>query len=302
MRTVAKFGSRALITIWLATTLAFFALRLLPGDAIDSRLRQIGADEDFIQVQRDHYGLHEDVITQYILFWRGIASGDLGVSLINSLPVTELISTRFVPTAKLAVGALIIAITTGLSLGILSAVDVGYGVSSLASTLINLTFSIPIFVSGTLLLFLVYVPIGGGGESLAEYLPPALLLGFHTAGAIARVAKTNIQQTTQANFVQAARAKGLQEGYIVVRHILRIGLIPVITVTALQMGYLLAGVVITETLFTRPGLGTLLLDSVLRQDYPVVQGIVLLSAFVYIVLNLMADTLHSIVDPRIAQS
>ncbi len=301
MRTAASFGSRALITLWLATTLAFFALRLLPGDAIDSRLRQIGASDAFIQAQRDHYGLGESILTQYGLFWRGIVSGDLGVSLINSLPVTELISTRFESTAKLAVGAVIIAITMGLSLGILSAVHIGYGISSIANGLINFTFSIPIFVSGTLLLFLVRVPVGGGGEALVEFLPAAILLGFHTAGAIARVAKTNIQQTAGSNFVQVARAKGLRESHIVVHHILRVGLIPVITVTALQLGYLLAGVVITETLFTLPGLGTLLLDSVLRQDYPVVQGIVLLSAFVYVVLNLLADTLHRFVDPRVLE-
>ena len=143
-----------------------------------------------------------------------------------------------------------------------------------------------------------WLPSTGTGR-LEHLVLPVSVLGFHTMGGIGRVTQASVADARQASFVWVARSKGLPESHLVWRHILRVGLLPVITVTALQMGFLLSGTVITESLFVRPGIGRLLLNSVIEQDYPIVQGVVILSAVVYVILNTLADFLYRLVDPRI---
>jgi peptide/nickel transport system permease protein len=291
-----------LVVVWLAATTVFFALRVLPGDAIEARLAWNGASAEAIQQRRIEMGLNEPILLQYGRFLANMVRGNLGVSLIDGQPVTNLILQRFGPTLVLASTSLLVATLLGLVLGTLAVLQVGQGVSTAARFTINLAISTPIYWTGTLALYAF--------TGLSDLLPaqtatvillilPIFVLGFHTSGAIAKVAQANLRVTLSADFVRTARAKGLPESQIVLRHVLRVGLLPTLTVIALQGGFLLGGTVITESLFFRPGIGRLLLDRTLLQDYPVVQGIVILAALTYIMLNTTTELLYLLLDPRV---
>jgi peptide/nickel transport system permease protein len=296
----------SMFVIWLAATLAFIALRVLPGDALLSQLSQAGVEETVIQQQREAAGLTNTIPVQYVRFLVGLVRGDLGTSLLSGQHVTEMIAQQLMPTVVLALGALALALLLGVSLGYLGALDGASGLPGIARFLMNAAISTPIYWTGTLAIFVFTVqlnllPSGGAGR-LSQLVLPVLVLGFHTSGSIGSVVQASIRDVRGADFVRGARAKGLTETHIALRHVLRAGLLPVMTVVALQAGFLLSGVVVTESLFARPGLGKLLLDSTLRQDYPVVQGIVVLSAIFYTLLNTTADVLYSLADPRVTIS
>ncbi len=289
-----------LLVVWLATTLAFFGLRMLPGDAIEAQLARNGAGEVFIEQRRAELGLTDSLSVQYIRFMSGMLQGDLGQSLGSGQPVTRMILQQLQPTASLAFGALIVAVALGLTLGIGGALSLPYGIPFIARSIVNMAFSIPIYWTGTIVVFVFAVQLGSGNNDLSRLIAPIAVLGFHTSGSIARIVQANIRDTLDAEFIWTARAKGLRERHVVWRHILRVGLLPVITVIALQAGFLLSGTVITESLFVRPGIGKLLLDSTLRQDYPVVQGIVVIAAIIYTLVNTIADLTYSMLDPRVS--
>jgi len=292
-----------LVVIWLAVTLAFFALRVLPGDAIQSQLAQSGVDAETIEVRRAEQGLTDPVGVQYFRFLTDILRGDLGYSLLSREPISDMIARSLLPTAALAFGALILASIFGISLGVIGALRVGGGVSFFARLLTSLSLSTPIYYTGTLGIYIFSVLLGwlpsAGASSFNHLILPVLVLGFHTAGSIARVTQANVRDVLDAEFIQVARAKGLSEKAVILRHALQAALLPVVQVIALQAGFLLSGAVITESLFVRPGVGRLLLDATLQQDYPLVQGIVVLSAVTYAALNMLADTVRRLLDPRV---
>ena len=290
------------LTIWLTATLTFFTLRVLPGDAIYTQLAQGGASLADIEETQAQMGLDAPVTVQYFRFITGLVRGDLGDSLLSQYPVNEMIKERFQPTALLAVSTIVIAAIAGIGLGIAGAFDSIF--SLFARFLITLSISTPIYWTGTLAIVvfsaqLHWFPSTGTGR-LEHLILPVGVLAFHTMGGIARVVQVNVIEVRHMAFVWVARSKGLPERVIILRHILRVGLLPAITVIALQTGFLLSGTVITESLFVRPGIGRLLLDSVIKQDYPIVQGIVILSAILYITLNTLADIVQRFIDPRIA--
>ncbi|HEX2905308.1 MAG TPA: ABC transporter permease [Phototrophicaceae bacterium] len=292
----------AVATIWLVATLSFWALRVLPGDAIQTQLMQSGASEALIAARREQQGLNQPIFAQYTQFLRNLLRGDFGYSLLDGQAVTEMIAQRLAPTAALATGAILLAVVLGITLGVVSAWP-GW-LATWARLIIGLALSIPIYWTGTLAILIFAVWLGwlpsAGGDNLAGWLLPVAVLGFHTGGSIARVVETQIRETLAADFVRTAHAKGLPKILVLRRHVLRVGLLPTITVIALQFGFLLGGTVITESLFVRPGLGRLLLDSALQQDYPVVQGITVLLAAIYTLVNLIADLLYAVFDPRVA--
>jgi peptide/nickel transport system permease protein len=289
---------QTLATLWLAATLAFFALRILPGDAIQLELQGTGASADTIAERRAALGLDDPIIIQYGRYLAGLVRGDLGISLLDGRPVTEIISQQLAPTVALAFTALIIAAIGGIVLGVVAALDLH--ASGIARLILDLSLSMPLYWTGTLAIYVFAVQLNWLSTSGANNPTlPALVLGFHVAGAIGQVVRANIRDTMALDFVRTARAKGLSEYSVMVRHVLRAGLIPVTTVIALQAGFLLGGVVITESLFVRPGIGRLLLNATLRQDYPVVQGIVVLGAIVYTLLHAAADVLYRLLDPRV---
>ncbi|MEO8395810.1 MAG: ABC transporter permease [Chloroflexota bacterium] len=289
---------QTLATFWLAATLAFFALRVLPGDAIQAELLSSGASAETIAERQTALGLTDPVGVQYGRFLTGLLRGDLGVSLSDGRPVTEIIVQQLAPTITLAVTALVMATFGGIVLGTVAALDLPF--SGIARLILDLSLSVPLYWTGTLAIYIFAVQLNWLPTSGANHLTlPALVLAFHTAGALGQVVSASVRDTLALDFVRTARAKGLRESRVILRHVLRTALLPTATVIALQAGFLLGGVVITESLFVRPGIGRLLLNATLRQDYPVVQGIVILGAFVYTLLNASADLLYHLLDPRV---
>jgi peptide/nickel transport system permease protein len=296
-----RLAARLFLTIWLAGTLAFFALHILPGDAVEGLLVRNGATPEAVEQRRAALGLTAPLLQQYARFFLNMLKGDLGVSLVDGQPVGELIVQRFLPTMSLALSAMIIAVVLGLTLGLAGAVQMGWGISSAARLVIDLAIGVPIYWSATVAL-VVFTALSFSSKWSEPILAalPIVVLGFHTSGAVARSVFVNVKTVQEADFVQTARAKGLPEAYILRLHILRVAMLPVISVIALQSGYLLGGAIFTESIFVRPGIGLLLLDRALLQDYPVVQGIVVLGALLYSALTACADLLQRWLDPRLA--
>lgn len=295
-----------LLTVWAAVTLAFFALRVIPGDALVSQMLQAGAPQEAIDERRAALGLDAPLVEQYGRYLAGLVQGDLGRALISRQPVGEMIAQRFGATALLAACALAVALVAGIGLGILDGLLSPRLVGRAAGIIGVLLLSTPVFWSGTLAIFVFSTHLGWfpatGSGSPRHLVLPAAVLGLHVAGSIARVTRTSLHQIRHADFVRTAYAKGLPPASVAVSHLLRAGLPPIISMIALQAGFLLGGTVITEMLFARQGLGQLLYRAVLEQDFPVVQGVVVLSAMVYSVLTTGADLLSSLLDPRLGAS
>ena len=290
-------------SIWLATTIAFFALRILPGDALQAQLSMSGASQAVIATRRAALGLEASSLTQYIRYLQQLTQGDLGVSLVSGERVTDALLRNLPPTITLALSAGTAAGVLGIVLGIVSASGCGR-LSATTRALTALSLSVPIYWSGIVAIFLFsvqlsWLPASGTG-SVVHLILPVSLLAFHTAGSIARVAQASISTAAQADFARTARAKGLREKQIIAHHVLRVGLLPVVSTAALQFGFLFSGAVVTESMFVRPGIGRLLLDAVIKQDYPVVQGVVLISASAYALVIAIANVLNAHLDPRIS--
>jgi ABC-type dipeptide/oligopeptide/nickel transport system permease component len=272
--------------IWFAITLTFVMLRVLPGDAIIGPLIEAGADQQTIQEQQILLGLDQPIWTQYGAYLSDLIRGDLGESIVRGLPVSEILRPAFGSTVSLAFSALIVMIPMGITLGVIAARD-----HLLARLIIPFANAAPIYWTGTLVIFAL--------RNTSEIWIPALLLAFHTSGAVARVTESSLRQTFNTTFVQTARAKGLRERTILGRHVLPMSLIPVITVIGLQAGFLLSGTILVEMLFLRPGIGQILVNGVLRRDYPVVQGAVMVITVIYVMINILVDLLIGWVDPRL---
>lgn len=291
------------LTLWATVTLAFFALHIVPGDAITSQLLAGGASQAEIDARRTALGLDRPILEQYGAYMLGLVRGDMGLSLINQQPVSHLIAGQFGPTAALASAALGLAVCLGLALGMLEALYFPRWPGQVAHVTNLLALSTPVYWTGTLAIFVFSTRLNllpaTGSSSPTHLILPAGVLGFHVAGSIARVTRTSLRATLEADFIRTAFAKGLRARYIFLVHALREGFPPILSMIALQTGFLLGGTVITEMLFVRQGLGQLLQHAVLDQDYPVVLGVVVLAAVVYSLTSAAADVLHGLLDPRI---
>ncbi len=293
----------ALLIVWLTVTLAFLALRIIPGDALVNQMLQGGASEADITAQRAELGLDQPALNQYVAYLAGLIRGDLGHSFLTHQPVRVVIQEQLGATIVLAASALAIAMIVGLSLGALEALYGPRWPGRLAGWLSILALSSPIYWTGTLAIYvfsssLRLLPATGSGD-IGHLILPAAVLGFHVAGSIARVTRTSLCKTLEEDFVRTAQAKGLPSPQVFLGHVLRAGLPAILSVVALQLGFVLGGTVITEMLFARQGIGRLLQDAVLNQDYPIVQGIVVLSAAIYSALSATADLLYGMLDPRV---
>ncbi len=292
----------ALAVAWLAMSAAFVVLRGLPGDAVDATLARAGASEAEVAAQRQVLGLADPLWQQYVHYVSGVVRGDMGRSLVSGQPVTEMIGQQIGATAALALGALTVGIALGLSLGLAGGLWPGSLAGALAEAFASLALSTPVYWTATLAIYLFTVLLGilpgTGGDGPRHLILPVMVLGFHTAGSIAQVTARSIREAAMQPFVQTARAKGLPEAEVAY-HILRVGLLPVVAVIALQLGFLLGGTVITETIFVRRGLGRLLLTAINTRDFPVIQGVVTLTALTYSLVNALADLLYAQVDPRV---
>jgi ABC-type dipeptide/oligopeptide/nickel transport system permease component len=300
---VRRLGT-ALAVMWLAVSLAFVALRWVPGDAVDATMAHSGASPAEIAARRSALGLDDPIWRQYLAYLAGVLRGRWGESLVSGQPVGTVIGQNLGPTAALASGALLVAVTLGMSLGVLAGVVRWRFLRYPAEAVASLALSTPVYWTATLSIYLFTTALGllpgVGGEGVRYLILPACVLGFHTAGSIAQVTANSIRDAARQDFVRTARAKGLPE-WDVLDHVLRVGLLPVIAVVALQLGFLLGGTVITETIFVRRGLGRILLSAISDRDYPVIQGVVALSALVYSLTNALADVMYRIVDPRVTR-
>ncbi len=293
----------AIPVLWGVVTLVFCIMRVLPGDPAALMLSEGGGSAESIAALRADLGLDAPLLVQYGRYLFDVLRGDLGVSLFTQRSVVATIAEQLPSTIELAVASMLVAILLGTTIGIVTAVKHGTWLDSLGTTLAMTGVSIPVFWSGLLLIWLFSLQLnllpatGNGG--LAHLIMPALVLGFASAGAIARLVRASLLDVLDSDFVNTARAKGLHERTLLLRHALKNAFIPVITIIGLQFGFLLGGTVVTETIFARRGIGRLVLDSILWKDFPVVQGVVLLVALIYTVVNLSVDVAYAYLDPRI---
>lgn len=293
----------AIPVLWGVATLVFLVLRLLPGDPAAVMLSEGGGSAEAIAELRAELGLDDPLPVQYGTYLFRLLQGDLGTSLFTHRPVTVTIAEQLPSTIELAVAAMIVAIGLGAALGILAAVKQGTWLDTLATAISMTGVSVPIFWSALLLMWLLSLELGWlpatGRGTPAHLVMPALVLGLASAGAIARLVRASLLEVFAQDFINTARAKGLPEPSLLASHALKNALIPVITVIGLQFSYLLGGTVVTETIFSRPGIGRLMVNAILWKDFPIVQGVALLAALIYTLANLAIDIAYAYLDPRI---
>lgn len=297
-------------TLFLVSVIVFGMQKLLPGDPV---LALAGEDRDpqTIAFLQEKYRLNDPVITQYVSWLGRIMVGDFGISIRTEKPVLELILQKLPVTLQLAAFAMVIALLIGVPAGIISAVRKG----TLTDYSINIAalsgLSIPNFWLGILLILVVSVqwqllpssgytsPLENLGQNIRTMVMPAFVLGTGLAGVLMRHTRSAMLSVLRSDYVRTARAKGLNEKTVILRHALRNALVPIITLTTILFGELLAGAVLTEQIFTIPGFGKLIVDAVFTRDYAIVQGVVLCTAVGFILMNLIADILYIVVNPKL---
>ncbi len=294
----------AVVPVLFGVTLAVFSmLFLVPGDPVKIMLAEFVTTPDQIAQMRAQLHLDEPVLKQYGRFVGSALRGELGVSIRSRRPVTAEITENIGSTGQLALASMLVAIGLGVPLGLLAALGRNSWLDVAAMVVALLGVAMPSFWLGFLLIFvfslhLGWLPATGGGD-LLHLVMPAVALGMIAAAIIARLTRSSMLEVLGQDYVRTARAKGLGSGSVIVRHALRNALIPVVTVFGLQFGNLLAGAVIVETVFSRPGLGRLIVGGILAKDFPLVQGTVLFVAAAYVLINVVVDVAYAYVDPRI---
>jgi len=282
-----------LLTVWLALTLTFVLLRLVPGDAIAAQFEG-SANPQAAELKRAALGLDQTPLMQYVSYWAGLLRGDFGVSLASGLPVTEILAQRWPSTLLLTGSSMVFAVVLGASMGMIAGWGKGW-TARLAALYSALALSIPSYWTATLALLL----LGRWFANPAYSLLPAAIIGIHSGGVIAQVFGASLRDIRTADYIRVAHAKGLSQRAVLGRHALRPALAPVVMVIALQTGYLMSGTIITEMIFQRAGVGLLLRDAVLGQDYPVVQGIIVILTVLYVLLTFAAEMCVWWLDPRV---
>ncbi len=304
---MARFFFRRLLgmlaAVWVAVTLAFFSIYLVPGDPAEAALSQSTASPDALVHRRAALGLDLPVGEQYLRYLTRLAGGNLGLSWMGDQPVGLLLGQQLPATLRLASAAMAVAVALGLATGLSAALGGDGWTGEIARGLSGLALATPVMFSGTLAIWLFAIVLGvlpaTGQGRLATLILPAAVVGLSASGGIARAIDAGVTEALRRPFMLTARAKGLSRVSAMWRHALRVGLLPTLDVVALQLGFLLGGTVVTESVFARQGVGRLLLTAVLNKDLPVVQAVVILSALAYALLNLLADVAHAWFDPRI---
>jgi len=288
----------------------FSLLYLAPGDPAVVLAGEQATSEEIAHI-RDSLGL-DDPYPVRLMRWLGaVLTGDLGTSVFSNRPVTALIAQRLEPTVALTLAALIIAVALAVPLGVLAAWQAGKRIDRIVMGLAVLGFSVPVFVLGYLLIMLFsvglewlpvqgYQPIARGfGPFITHLVLPALSLGLVNAALIARITRATMIDVLGQDYIRTARAKGLSTSAVLLRHGLRNAAVPIVTIIGISFALLISGVVVTETVFNIPGLGRLTVDAILRRDYPVIQGLILVFSGVYVLVNLLVDLSYAWLDPRV---
>jgi ABC-type dipeptide/oligopeptide/nickel transport system permease component len=299
---LVRLAHGALVVVGVAVLVAVM-IHLAPGDPVTLMMGDAPVQGEQLEAIRRNLGLDRPLAVQLASQAAHMLRGDLGRSLRSNRPVAQDIA-RVVPlTLALAVAAMAVGILMGVPSGVVAAVQRGRWLDSQLSAFAVLGFSMPTFWTGLLLISLFSVRLGwfptSGQEGLRTLVLPALALGWYAAGALARLVRSGMLEVLQQEYVTVARAKGLRETLVVIRHALRNALIPAVTLATVQFGALLSGAVVVETVFGRDGLGRLIVIGILEKDFPVVQGAVLVTAVIYTLTNLLADLLYLRLDPRL---
>ena len=290
--------------VWLVVSVVFLLIHIVPGDPIQQMLGEGAASVD-IAATRHAYGLDVPLATQYMRYWRGVARGDLGRSLRFDQNVTPLILQRYPATLKLTVAALLFALLLSIPAGVRSARRRDRWDDRVLSFVSLLGLSFPNFAMGPILIlffaiFLRWLPVSGSG-TWRHIILPAVTMGGALAAILTRMVRTAMLEELGQDYIRTARAKGLPERTVVYRHALLNALVPVLTVVGLQFGALLAGAIVTETIFSWPGIGRLTIQAIGNRDYYLVQGCVLAIGLTYIAVNFLTDLTYSLANPRIRQ-
>jgi len=283
-------------------TIVFFLIHVIPGDPVDLIVGEQALTTDKARIASE-LNLDKPVIVQYGIFLKGLVTGDWGRSLFDRRPVLTQLKERFSATALLAFTAMFIAVLVAIPMGVLAAVKRNSFWDSASMFIALVGISVPNFWLGPvlILLFSVYIgilPIAGGG-SLSSIILPSITLGAALAAMLSRMTRASMIEEIKSEYITTARAKGISERKIIFKHAFKNALNPIITIVGLQVGALLAGTVITEKIFSWPGIGSLLMDSIGRRDYPVVEGCILLISFSYVIINMSVDLLYRFFDPRV---
>src|SRR5215212_737744 len=284
------------------TFLLFVIGQLTPGDPVLIMLGERAPEEEAVRL-REALGLNLPWYLQYVKFVGNALQGDLGISYRSKLPVTGEVLSRLPATAELAATALLFSVVLGLSLGVVSAVKRNSWIDRVAMLFATIGSSMPVFWSGIMLIVLFAVNLGwlpaSGRGTPYHLIMPSIALGAGAAALIARITRSSMLESLSQDYVRTARAKGLGERVVIIRHALRNALIPVVTVVGLQIGALIAGAVLTETVFSWPGIGFLVVQSIGQRDFPILRASVLLIATIFTLINLGLDVLFVQLDPRI---
>jgi ABC-type dipeptide/oligopeptide/nickel transport system permease component len=305
MKLLPALGRRLLYTlpvIWLVVSLVFLLIHLVPGDPVAQMLGE-GATPTDLETLRHQYGLDLPLGEQYVRYWQGVLHGDFGHSLRLNDSVTHLIFQRYPYTIELTVAALVIALLTAIPAGIVAALYRGKWRDNTVGVVSLFGLSFPAFALGPIAILLVSIKLGwlpvSGAGSFAHLVLPAVTMGSGLAAILTRMVRTAMLEELGQDYIRTARAKGLPERTVLYRHALRNALIPIVTLVGLQFGALLAGAIVTETIFSWPGVGRLTITAISNRDYALVQGCILAVGLTYILVNLATDILYAVLNPRI---
>jgi peptide/nickel transport system permease protein len=302
LRYLARRLAYMIPVVWLVVSVVFLLIHLVPGDPIQQMLGE-GATVSDLQAARHAYGLDVPIGKQYVNYWKGVLRGDLGKSVRLNQKVSSTIAQAYPPTIELTLAALLVALLLSIPAGVHSALHRNQWSDRLLSFVTLLGLSFPNFALGPILILffairLGWLPVSGTG-TLAHLVLPAITMGGALAAILARMVRTSMLEELSQDYIRTARAKGLRERVVVYRHALRNALIPVLTVVGLQFGALLAGAIVTETIFSWPGIGRLTITAINNRDYFVVEGCILAIGLTYVAVNFLTDLLYSAVNPRI---
>jgi peptide/nickel transport system permease protein len=304
---------RLLATIPVMTVVAvfvFFLLRLAPGDPA-AIIAGEDATVEAIAAVRAKLGLDRPVLEQFVLWLAGLAQGDFGVSIFSNLPVTHLIAQRIEPTLALTVSTLVVAVSLAIPMGVLAAWKARGLLDRAVMVFAVMGFALPVFLVGYVLIFIFAIKLGwfpvqgyspiheGFGPFLASLVLPSLALGTAYMALIARITRASMLEVLSQDYIRTANSKGLTTQRVLMLHALKNASVPIVTVIGIGIALLISGVVITETVFNIPGLGRLTVDAVLKRDYPIVQGLIIVFAGAKVLVNLLIDISYAFLDPRI---
>jgi len=290
--------------LWLVVSVVFLLIHLIPGDPILQMLGE-GAPGADVAATRHAYGLDLPLGQQYLHYWKGVLHGDLGLSLRFNQSVSRLIAQRYPYTLQLTLAALMVAILVSIPAGVRSAQRRGRWDDKLLSVVSLFGLSFPNFALGPILILFFAIKLGllpvSGSGTFANLVLPAITMGGALAAILTRMVRTSMLEELGQDYIRTARAKGLSERAVVYRHALRNTMLPVLTVLGLQFGALLAGAIVTEKIFSWPGIGRLTIDAIGNRDYFLVQGCILAIGLTYVLVNFLTDLLYSVANPRIRQ-